>query len=158
MHSASCSRPRWPNQVNILDFRYPVSAFSFLFIPLLGPYHSSLPCNSQWVTLLNKYLKKIQYFENTELNLKYCRRNVACGNGVVFWTKAWLLLFYFQLFYQKYFYKYIHRRYILRFFDCIGHPNLNATLATDQKWTLSCLHISYQSLAECHLPKYYFPY
>ena len=40
----------------------------------------------------------MQYFENTELNLKYCKRNAACGNGVVFWTKAWWLLCSFQLF------------------------------------------------------------
>ena len=42
-------------------------------------------------------------------------------------------------------------RYHSRFFDCLAHPNLSAVLATDQKWPLSCLGISYQSLAECHL-------
>ena len=40
--------------------------------------------------------------------------------------------------------------WLLRFFDCLAHPNLSATLATDQKWPLSHLRISYQSLAECH--------
>ena len=43
-----------------------------------------------------------------------------------------------------------HSRYLLRFFDCLAHPNLSATFATDQKWPLSHLRISYQSLAECH--------
>ena len=42
----------------------------------------------------------------------------------------------------------------LYFFNCIAHPNLSATLATDQKWPLSCVRISFQSLAECHLPLY----
>ena len=37
---------------------------------------------------------------------------------------------------------YILTRYLLRFFDCLEHPNLSATLATDQK---SHLLISYQS-------------
>ena len=41
-------------------------------------------------------------------------------------------------------------RYLLRFFDCLAHPNLCATIATNQKLPLSHLHISYQSLAECH--------
>ena len=41
-------------------------------------------------------------------------------------------------------------RHHSRFFDCLAHPNLSATLATDQKWPLSHLRISYQSLAECH--------
>ena len=36
-------------------------------------------------------------------------------------------------------------RYHSRFFDCLAHPNLSATLATDQKWPLSHLRISYQS-------------
>ena len=50
----------------------------------------------------------------------------------------------------------LHIRYHLRFFDClVAHPNLSATLATDQKWPLSCLRISYQSLAECHLRQYW---
>ena len=43
-------------------------------------------------------------------------------------------------------------RYHSRFFDCLAHPNLSATMATDQKLPLSHLCISYQSLAECHLP------
>ena len=47
---------------------------------------------------------------------------------------------------------YMQIRYHSRFFDCILHPNLSATLDTDQKLPLSCLRISYQSLAECHLP------
>ena len=34
-------------------------------------------------------------------------------------------------------------RYLLRFFDCLAHPNLSVTLATDQKLSLSCLPISY---------------
>ena len=38
-------------------------------------------------------------------------------------------------------------RYHLRFFDCLAHPNLSVTLATDQKWPLSHLPISYKSLA-----------
>ena len=38
-------------------------------------------------------------------------------------------------------------RYLLRFFDCLAHPNLSATFATDQKWPLCHLRISYQSLA-----------
>ena len=40
-----------------------------------------------------------------------------------------------------------HSRYHSRFFDCLAHPNLSATLATDQKCPLSHLCISYQSLA-----------
>ena len=47
--------------------------------------------------------------------------------------------------------KHICNRYHSRFFDYLSHPNLSATLATDQKWPLSCLRIFYQSLAECHL-------
>ena len=43
-------------------------------------------------------------------------------------------------------------RYHSRFYDCLAHPNLSSTLATGQKWPLSCLCISYQSLARCHLP------
>ena len=27
----------------------------------------------------------------------------------------------------------MHIRYLLRFFDCLAHPNLSATFATDQK-------------------------
>ena len=42
---------------------------------------------------------------------------------------------------------YIHSRYLLRFFDCLAHPNLSATFATDQKWPICHLRISYQSLA-----------
>ena len=42
-------------------------------------------------------------------------------------------------------YRYI--RYLLRFFDCLAHPNLSATFATDQKWPICHLRISYQSLA-----------
>ena len=38
-------------------------------------------------------------------------------------------------------------RYLLRFFDCLAHPNLSATFATDEKWPLCHLRISYQSLA-----------
>ena len=44
-------------------------------------------------------------------------------------------------------FRYIHNRYLLRFFDCLAHPNLGAPFATDQKWPLCHLHISYQSLA-----------
>ena len=42
---------------------------------------------------------------------------------------------------------YIYIRYLLRFFDCLAHPNLSATFATDEKWPLCHLRISYQSLA-----------
>ena len=42
----------------------------------------------------------------------------------------------------------MYTRYLLRFFDCVVHPNLSATFATDQKWPFSHLRISYQSLAE----------
>ena len=38
-------------------------------------------------------------------------------------------------------------RYLFRFFDCLAHPNLSATFATDQKWPICHLRISYQSLA-----------
>ena len=34
----------------------------------------------------------------------------------------------------------LFNRHLLRFYDCLGHPNLSATLATDQKWPLSHLH------------------
>ena len=47
---------------------------------------------------------------------------------------------------------YLFNRCVSRFFDCLAHPNLSATLAIDQKYFLSCCQISYQSLAECHLP------
>ena len=47
---------------------------------------------------------------------------------------------------------YVRNRYLSRFFDCLAHPNLSAAFAIDQKLTLSCRRISYQSLAECHLP------
>ena len=43
-------------------------------------------------------------------------------------------------------------KYLSRFVDGLAHPNLCATLATDQKWPLICCRISYQTLAECHLP------
>jgi hypothetical protein len=33
-----------------------------------------------------------------------------------------------------------YSRYHSRFFDCLAHPNLSATLATDQKLPLSFLH------------------
>ena len=39
-------------------------------------------------------------------------------------------------------------RCLSRFFDCLAHSNLSATLATDQKCPLSCRRISYLSLAE----------
>ena len=45
----------------------------------------------------------------------------------------------------------IFTRYLSRFSDCLVHPNLSATLATDQKWPLNHLHISHQSLAEMPL-------
>ena len=35
---------------------------------------------------------------------------------------------------------------LLRFFDCLAHPNLSALSATDQKWPLRCFCISYQSV------------
>ena len=43
----------------------------------------------------------------------------------------------------------------LRFLDCLAHLNLSATFATDQKWPICHLHISYQSLAGslCSLKK-----
>ena len=41
----------------------------------------------------------------------------------------------------------IRIRYLLRFFDCLAHPNLSATCATDQKWPICHLRISYQILA-----------
>ena len=44
----------------------------------------------------------------------------------------------------------IFNRNLSRFFDCLAHLNLSATLATEQIWPLSYLPISYQSLAECH--------
>ena len=47
-------------------------------------------------------------------------------------------------------------RYLSRFFDCLVNQNLSSTLATDQKWSLSHLRISYQSLAECHLYVMYY--
>ena len=44
-------------------------------------------------------------------------------------------------------YRRVYIRYLLRFFDCLTHPNLSATFATDQKWPICHLCISYQSLA-----------
>ena len=41
----------------------------------------------------------------------------------------------------------ICNRYLLRFFDCVAHPNLTATFATDQKLPISHLRISSQFLA-----------
>ena len=41
----------------------------------------------------------------------------------------------------------LYNRYILRFFDCLAHPNLSATFATDQKWPIRHLCISFQSLS-----------
>ena len=41
----------------------------------------------------------------------------------------------------------LSNRYLLRFFDCLAHPNVSSTYATDQKWPLCQLRISYQSLA-----------
>ena len=38
-------------------------------------------------------------------------------------------------------------RYLLRFFDCLARHNLSATFATDEKWPLFHLRISYQNLA-----------
>ena len=31
--------------------------------------------------------------------------------------------------------------YLSRFFDFLVHPNLSATLATDQKWPVTCLYM-----------------
>ena len=42
------------------------------------------------------------------------------------------------------------RRYLFIFFYCLAHPNLSASFATNQRWPLSHLRISYQSLVECH--------
>ena len=42
---------------------------------------------------------------------------------------------------------YIYIRYLLRLFDCLAHPNLGSPFATDQKWPICHLRISYQSLA-----------
>ena len=42
---------------------------------------------------------------------------------------------------------YLSNRYLLRFFDCLAHPNLSATFATDEKLPLCHLHISYKNLA-----------
>ena len=41
----------------------------------------------------------------------------------------------------------MNNRYLLKFFDCLAHPKLSATFATDQTWPLCHLRISYQSLA-----------
>ena len=41
----------------------------------------------------------------------------------------------------------LYIRYLLRLFDCLAHPNLGAPFATDQKWPICHLRISYQSLA-----------
>ena len=41
----------------------------------------------------------------------------------------------------------ITTRYLLRLFDSLAHPNLSAAFATDQKWPICHLRISYQSLA-----------
>ena len=41
----------------------------------------------------------------------------------------------------------INIRYLLRLFDCLANPNLGAPFATDQKWPICHLRISYQSLA-----------
>ena len=41
----------------------------------------------------------------------------------------------------------IYNRYLLRIFECLAHPNQSATFATDQKWPICHLRISYQSLA-----------
>ena len=54
-----------------------------------------------------------------------------------------------KYFWNNHFYNFYSRHHS-RFFDCLAHPNLSATLATDQKRPLSHLCISYQSLAECH--------
>ena len=42
-------------------------------------------------------------------------------------------------------------RYLSRFFDCLAHPNLSATLATDQKWALILIGMSYKSKKNAHL-------
>ena len=51
--------------------------------------------------------------------------------------------------------RYLLSRYLLRFFDYLAHPNLSGTFATDQKWPICHLRISYQSLAGklCSLKK-----
>ena len=41
----------------------------------------------------------------------------------------------------------LNTRYLLRFFDCLAHPNLSATFTTDDKWPICHLCISYQILA-----------
>ena len=38
-------------------------------------------------------------------------------------------------------------RYLLGLFDCLAHPTLGAPFATDQKWPICYLRISYQCLA-----------
>ena len=49
--------------------------------------------------------------------------------------------------FHRLWYVYMQIRYLSKNFDCLTHPNLSATLATDQKLLLSHLRISYQSLA-----------
>ena len=67
-------------------------------------------------------------------------------------TYSWFLSFIILMYIKIKIFKYtMYPRYHSRFFDPLAHSNLRATLATDQKWPLSCLRITYQSLAECHL-------
>ena len=54
------------------------------------------------------------------------------------------LFFLLSWYVSKMFCEIIH---LLRFSDCLAHSNLTATFATDEKWPLCHLYISYQSLA-----------
>jgi hypothetical protein len=76
--------------------------------------------------LIDENLKKKEYFFFYELQEKQH------------------IVYILRRLYQSYIY--IVSRHHSRFFDCLVHPNLCATLPTDQKWPLSHLRISYQSL------------
>ena len=45
----------------------------------------------------------------------------------------------------------MYSRYLSRFFDCLAHPNLSATLATDQKRPLTLIGMNYESKKKAHL-------
>ena len=78
-----------------------------------------------------------------DLLVMFFRAAIACG----IWNHGCLDLQIYRFLKVYLTDTYLLSRYLLRLFDCLAHPNLGATFATDQKWPICHLRISYQSLA-----------
>ena len=83
-----------------------------------------------WISWFRMYIYLPKTFKMKKCHLSLNYATIWCWSYWKFFK--WYLLFI---------------RYLLRFFDCLAHPNLSANFATDEKWPLCHLRISYQSLA-----------